>query len=67
MPKENRLFTQSTFRTEHSINLTYLVHKNSPRWRQVCAVISAPTGEAENFFKELKCTTSSKWDKKYTK
>jgi hypothetical protein len=23
MPKENELFTRSTFRTEHSINLTY--------------------------------------------
>jgi hypothetical protein len=69
MPKENQLFIQSTFRTGHSIDLTYLVHKNSPRWREVCVVISVPTGEVENLFnKELKCITtamgSSKRDKK---
>jgi hypothetical protein len=43
MPKENRLFIRSTFRTEHSINLTYLVHKISPRWRKVSMVIERTT------------------------
>jgi hypothetical protein len=37
--------------------------------RQVSTVISAPTGEAENFFKEFKfitnATGSSKWNKNY--
>jgi hypothetical protein len=71
MPKEKWLFIQSTFRKKHNIDLTHLVHKNSPRWRQVCAVISTPSGEVVNFFKEFKCITiatdSSKWDKKYMK
>jgi hypothetical protein len=58
-------------RTAHSIDLTYLVHKNSPRHREICPAISAPSVEVENFFKEYKCITtatrSSKGDNEYTK
>jgi hypothetical protein len=62
LPEENRLL----IRTAHTIDLTYIVHKNSPRWREVCVKYNAPNGEVENFFKEFKCYTniegSSKWD-----
>jgi hypothetical protein len=68
LPEENRLLIRST---AHTIDLTYLAHKNSPRWRQVCAEYNAPNGEVENFFKEIKCNTntaqSSNWDNEYTK
>jgi hypothetical protein len=67
LPEENRLLIQ----TAHTIDLTYLVHKNSPRWRLVCTEYNAPNGEIGNFFKEFRCYTNtargSKWDNEYTK
>jgi hypothetical protein len=57
--------------TAHTNDPIYLVCKNSPRWRQVCTVIRAPTGEVEHFLKKFKCITtaaeSSKWDNKVMK
>lgn len=57
--------------TAHTVDLTYLVDKNYPRWRKICTVTQRTNGDVQNFFKEFKRNTnaaeSSKWDKTYMK